>query len=311
MAYRLKGDESVAQGLRRVAKKELEGAVEQLGQSRPPSDDAIHEARKSVKKARAVLRLIEADRGGGLGGSRKRLRTVNRALSRLRDADVMKEVLATLNRKNPRLFSEHTFARLQAQLTAHKEDATRTAIANGSLKVAARELRKLRRAAKRWRPAHRRFAALGNGIEVTHRRGRRAMARAMKRQTGAEFHEWRKQIKALSYELRLIDCCSAALRKDTRALHHAETYLGDDHNVGVLCAYLSLTHSLVYNPMELVRLRRAADRYQRSLRKKAVASVRAIYAVKPGVYRDRAKRWWKAWLEAPESRRNANRRAAA
>src|SRR5262245_7644819 len=155
MAYRLKRDESIAQGLRRVARKALKLAVEQL-RTEPPPDAAIHEARKSVKKARAVLRLIEADRGRGLAGSRKRLRTVNRALSRLRDADVMKEVLATLNRKNPRLFSEHTFARLQAQLKAHKEDATRTAVADGSLSVAARELRKLRRAAKRWKPAHRR-----------------------------------------------------------------------------------------------------------------------------------------------------------
>ena len=310
MAYRLRHDESVAHGLRRVARKELKLAVEQL-RAEPPPDAAIHEARKSVKKARAVLRLIEADRGKGLARSRKRLRTVNRALSRLRDADVMKEVLAALNGKNPRLFSEHTFARLQAQLNAHKEDAARTAIARGSVNVAARELRKVRRAAKRWEPAHRRFAALGAGIKATHRRGRRAMARAVEKQAGAEFHEWRKQIKLLWYELRLIDCCSAALRDDIRALNQAETYLGDDHNVGVLCDYLARTQSLVYNPMELVRLRRAVERYQRSLRKKAIARVGRIYAVKPGVYLERVKRWWKAWLKAPNASPSAKRRAAA
>jgi CHAD domain-containing protein len=310
MAYRLRSDESVADGLRRVARRELKRAVEQL-QAEPPPDSAIHEARKSVKKARAVLRLIEGDRGKSLARSRKRLRTVNRALSRLRDADVMKETLSTLNRKNPRLFSEHTFARLQAQLNAHKEDAARTAIAKGSVNVAARELRKVRRAAKRWKPAHSRFAALGAGIKATHRRGRRAMARAIKRPTGAEFHEWRKQIKALWYELRLIDCCSAALRKDVRSLHRAETCLGEDHNVAVLCGYLARTQSLVYNPIELVRLRRAAERYQRRLRKKAIASVRGIYAVKPGVYLERVKRSWKAWLKAPDASRSSGRRAAA
>jgi CHAD domain-containing protein len=310
MAYRLRHDESVPHGLRRVARRELKRALEQL-QADPPSDAAIHEARKSVKKARAVLRLIEADRGEGLGGSRKRLRSVNRALSRLRDADVMKEALATLNEKNPRLFSEHTFARLQAQLSAHKDEAARAATATGSVKVAARELRKVRWTAKRWKPAHRRFAALGTGIKATHRRGRRAMARAIERQTGAEFHEWRKQIKLLWYELRLIDCCSATLRQDIRSLNKAETYLGDDHNFGVLCDYLSRTQSLVSNPMELVRLRRAAERYQRTLRKRAIACVRAIYGLKPGVYRDRVKRWWTEWLEAPESKQSAKRRAAA
>src|SRR5262245_39009044 len=132
MPYRLKRDESVAQGLRRVARRELGLALDQL-RTQPATNVSIHQARKSVKKVRAILQLIEADRGSGLSGCRKRLQMVNRALSRLRDADVMKDVLAKLHETNRGLFSEHTFVRLDGQLTAHKEAATRTAIIRGSL----------------------------------------------------------------------------------------------------------------------------------------------------------------------------------
>ena len=38
------------------------------------------------------------------------------------------------------------------------------------------------------------------------------------------------------YELRLIDACSRTVHRDVAALHRAETLLGDDHNVVVLCA---------------------------------------------------------------------------
>jgi hypothetical protein len=40
-----------------------------------------------LKKARAIIQVIEADDGGGLAKSAKRLRAVNRTLSELRDAD--------------------------------------------------------------------------------------------------------------------------------------------------------------------------------------------------------------------------------
>src|SRR3981189_1948536 len=113
MAYRLRQQESVADGLRRLARKALQSARDRLRRTSPPSDEAVHEARKSVKKVRAIVRLIEAAGGRGIGKSKKQLRTVNRTLSRLRDADVMIESLAMLRHDYPHLLSEHTVARVR------------------------------------------------------------------------------------------------------------------------------------------------------------------------------------------------------
>ena len=57
MAFCVQPRESIADGLRRLAKKELASAREQLLRTRQPGDEAIHEARKSVKKVRAIVQL--------------------------------------------------------------------------------------------------------------------------------------------------------------------------------------------------------------------------------------------------------------
>jgi CHAD domain-containing protein len=127
MAYRLRPRESVARGLRRLAKKELQSARDELQRTNPPRDEAIHEARKSIKKVRTIAKLIDADDGRGVAKDRKRLRKVSRTLSQLRDADAMLEILAKLEHRNPQLFDEHTFARLRHRLTLHRQQSMKAA----------------------------------------------------------------------------------------------------------------------------------------------------------------------------------------
>jgi CHAD domain-containing protein len=308
MAFRLRQHESIAHGLRRRAAKQLLVARDELRRKCPPPDEAIHEARKRIKKARAIADLIEADSGRGLNESQKRLRKVSRALSQLRDSDAMLEILAKLRDKNPHLFSEHAFARITRRLTLHKQAAMKAAQEEGRWEKVDRQLRKLRHAVKRWRPAHRHFGALAPGMRATYRRGRKAMARARTHQRAADFHKWRKQIKELWYQLRLVEGSSRAIRKNITVLHRAEAWLGDDHNVVVLCGELSKDASAC----DLEHLRSAAVRYQAGLRKKAVAATARIYASKPAAYVLRVKQAWNAWQRQHHGdRKRRTRRKAA
>ena len=84
MAYRLRQHESVPKGLRRVVTKELKGAAKRLAVAEP-SEDAIHDARKSIKKVRAVVQLLQHHEMG-TKGNRKRLRHAGHLLSALADA---------------------------------------------------------------------------------------------------------------------------------------------------------------------------------------------------------------------------------
>jgi hypothetical protein len=60
MAFRLRRRESVGHGLRRWARNQLRSAAIELRPAGLPTDESIHEAPKSVKKARALVQLIEA-----------------------------------------------------------------------------------------------------------------------------------------------------------------------------------------------------------------------------------------------------------
>ena len=305
MAFRLRSDESVTDGLQRLVRKELKAARDGLRQTSPPSDEAIHEARKSVKKVRAIAQLIDADDGRGLAASSKTLRGVSRTLSALRDADAMVEMLTELRKRNPRLISEHSFARLRRWLAGRKQLAMDAADRDEAWSRVDRRLRKARRAAKRWRPTHPRFGALAAGIRSAHKRGRKTLAIAKDTGRAADFHEWRKEMKALWYALRLIEDCATGIRKGVEQLHSAERFLGDDHNLVVLCAELSQDASVCGGPSDLDRLRLAIDRYQKSLRAQAIAATRRIYALKSGAFLRSVKRAWK-----PRSDRTTRRTAA-
>jgi CHAD domain-containing protein len=297
MSFQLHEDESIARGLRRLARKELKSARGGLRRTTPPSDEAIREARKSVKKVRAIAAAIDADDGRGVDAEQKQLRKVNRMLSNVRDADARLEILAKLEQRAPNALDEHTFARLRRELAAHKHESKRGAGGEDAWKKVSRRLRKLRRGVDDWRPAHSGFGALAAGIHEAHRRGRKRLARARRGGRADDFHDWRKAAKALWYVLRLIEPASAAIRRDVRALHRAERWLGDDHNIELLCCELERGAAA----RDLAHLRHAASHYQRELRRKALAATRAIYRRRPSDYVRSIRRAWKKSRHAVDS----------
>jgi CHAD domain-containing protein len=278
MSFRLRVGKPVRRGLRRLAAKELRSARDRLRRSTHPSDEAVHEARKSLKKARAIFQLVDADAGRRLGGSRKKLRVVNRALSGLRDADAMLEILEKLRARTPQLISEHTFARVRRRLAAEKRRAIEKAVHRDGWTHVDEDLRALGKSAARWRQAHGGFGALAPGIRRAHQAGRTWLARARKRQRASDFHEWRKAMKALWYHLRLLQGRSRRIDRDAARLHRAEAALGDDHNVVVLCEILTNDRSVCRTAADIDRVRLAGDRYQCEMRTRALKAVRGIYS---------------------------------
>jgi len=301
----------MAHEFRRLARTELKSARKEIRKTQPPRDEAIHQARKRVKKVRAIVQLIDDGGGRGLDRSAKRLRSVNRTLSELRDTDAMMQTLASLRRRHRRLFSEHTFARIHRGLATRKRDAFRAAERARAWSSIAQRLEDVRSRTKRWRPAHRGYTAFANAIRAVHQRGRKAMKRAQTRQRAEDFHAWRKEIKALWYALRLIERSGSRIRHDIRALHQAETWLGEEHNLVVLCDELSRDTSVCQGPVQRDRFRSIADRDQCGLRAKAIARVRRVYQRRSGAYARGVAHVWTGWRRRTRQHRVRGTRSAA
>src|ERR1700757_2487593 len=102
MAFQLKTGEKFAQGVRRIARKEIKTIVEHLeGQRGEDEGRAVHEARKDLKKMRALLRLVRDQLGEEVYQRETRdFREVGRALSPRRDAQVLAKTLEKLHRRS-------------------------------------------------------------------------------------------------------------------------------------------------------------------------------------------------------------------
>jgi CHAD domain-containing protein len=293
MAFEIHPDESARHGLRRLARKELGSARQRIGGGRAPSEDAIHDARTSLKKVRAIVALIDADDGHGLDGTVRRLRDVNQTLSDLRDADAMIATLASVRKRNPDLFSAYRYARIRQRLLRQKHELSAAAARQTAWKGVAHTLRSVRRSVRHWSPDHGGFRALARGIRTTVSRARKALQRARRTGTADDFHAWRKEIKALWYALRLVGSGTPAVGRDIRALHSAERWLGDEHNLVVLCGTLTKDPTVSRGPGDLQRVQRAVDAMQRDLRRKAVQRTHVIFAVRPRDYAARVERAWR------------------
>src|SRR2546423_10812629 len=96
MTYRFKLQEPVGQGVRRVGLEQIEIAEAKLS-SKDDISAAIHDARRCLKRVRALLRLIrpglEAD---VYRRASERLAGIGKLLSVARDQDVMRQTLSKL-----------------------------------------------------------------------------------------------------------------------------------------------------------------------------------------------------------------------
>jgi CHAD domain-containing protein len=294
MAFQVKPDESIAKGLRRLARRELAAASRQIRKADPADSAAVHEARKSIKKVRALIGVMDNDGAHGVSAGEKHLRQANRTLSALRDATAMIEIFDKIVGAHRTLLPPAVIAAVKRQLESHKLEVERDAKGRPWRDVR-RQVQRTERRAGRWRPpSHAEFGALSPGLRATHRRGRKAMQRALRSEEADHFHEWRKQIKTLRYGLRLIEDRGRGIQRDAEALDRAQTLLGDEHNVEILCEHLSDMTALGRHASDLERFRDAASRYQSTLRRRALRAARRIYAPGSKAYVDHVKRIWKA-----------------
>jgi hypothetical protein len=288
MAFRLHLRKRVDHELQRLARKELAAAIACVRQDRHSVTD-VHAARKSIKKVRAIHRLVKADDGSGSGS--RRLHAVNHVLSQLRDADVTLDTLGKLRQADRRLFSARSFAQLRRRLAALQREATRDVRRGRQWSRLPRTLRRIRDGVRGWDAGHHQFGALEAGIRQSLEEGRDALSRARRSHRSDDFHAWRKAVKALWYQLRLLEECGPDVQRDIRALHRAESALGDDHDFTVLCAMLA-TSADMRDLILVDRMRRTTDRQHARLRRSAIAATRRLYSRSPDAWLRRLKRLW-------------------
>jgi CHAD domain-containing protein len=285
--YRLKRGEPLPDGVARVARGRIDDAVDELsGEAGSSPEEAVHNARKDIKKLRALLRLVRAELGKGVYQRESAsLREAATALAGLRDADVMVATMDGLELDEP------IAGPLRQALEAH-----RLRTGGGSREQAAAEASELLGAIRAriddWPLENDSFEALEPGLRRMYRRGRREW-RAMRSEPSVEgLHEWRKRAKELWYHHELLrPLWKPVMKAVGDEAHELSDKLGDDHDLAVL---LEWAREHADSPPELVE---AVERRRRKLQEEAFELGARLYADRPKVFLRRLERLYEASRE--------------
>jgi CHAD domain-containing protein len=289
MAYRLDLTGSLGEAARRAVAEQLGSAIEALEGG---ADDAVHSARKSVKKARAVVRLVRPCLPRSFyRGEQRELRDAGRLLSATRDAEVMLATAAALSEygvgRLPAAGFEGLRAALREQPPAGEDDV------EDPVGAAIEELREIAARITDWPLERCRLRDIRAGAARTYADGHAAWLLACGTDDAKLLHDWRKRVKDLWYQHRLLrNAWPDVLGAFSDAADALGKRLGDDHDLAVLAERLD---GLDLPPAadvevlgELIAERRA------ELRAEAFAIGERLYAERPAAYKRRMKAYLRA-----------------
>lgn len=238
----------------------------------------VHEARKTIKRMRALARLLRRETGEQeFRQVNASLRNAGRRLAGARDAQVRLATLEALRERYPDELGGEPIERLQARLAALRADRP----ADREQRTLA-DIAEMRQDLLRWNLLEHEGEALTSGLRRIYREGRRRYKRA-KRSHGADparMHDWRKRVKSLYYALEMLggkqEKTTAKLTRDADRLGDT---LGQEHDLWMLAEYLEGEERLDRETREL--LLTAIERRRERLRKRALKLGARVYARKP------------------------------
>jgi CHAD domain-containing protein len=313
--FGLHAQEPVGEGLRRIALAQLDIAIESIDATSPHSaEQRVHEARKALKRMRAVLRLLEVELGAdAYDHDSAVVRDAGRRLAPARDAAVLLSTLDGLIKRHPKqLGTRGGVRRLRAQLRREREGAAALALAwAGRGGDVLDDLVGLRARMAARQPLRMSTAAsLEPAVARVYGKGRKRMrlaARGDGRSNGRKLHEWRKRVKDLRYVAEMLERAapgngkrgghkrsagkrvranSAFVGRVARRADDLGELLGEEHDLDVLAERVRGDAHDQRAPSTLGRgsrraLLKAIARRRRRLRKRALRGGARLYARRP------------------------------
>jgi CHAD domain-containing protein len=228
--YRFKRREPLPEAIARVARGRIDDAIDELsGTTDSSPEEAVHNARKDLKKLRALLRLVRGELGTSVYRQENAcFRDAAAALSSVRDAEVM---LVTLEKLE---LDESVGGSLRQALEAHRLRTTGGARGQAATE-AVEMLSDARARIVDWPLEDDSFGVLEPGLRRMYRRGRSEWRAMRKEPTVEGLHEWRKRTKEFWYDYELLRSLWTPVMKAVGdQAHELSDLLGDDHDLAVL-----------------------------------------------------------------------------
>jgi CHAD domain-containing protein len=307
MPYHFKAGETIPDNIRRIVGEEVETAVKMLSGTAPGNKgEEIHEARKSIKKLRGVLRLIRADLGPAYRSENVRLRDTGRRLSEVRDAFAVIEVFDALTDRFKEQIRPESLRSIKKGLEDRQRGIESTANNSGLKRRAIAALHSVGRSAKTWSLKSDGFVTIAPGLKEIYKSGRTALALVQSDPTSENYHEFRKRVKDHWYHVRLLENIWAGPMEARESnLKDLQDWLGDDHNLVVLREIIEGDPKQYGKGDESKLLLTLVAQVQEELRRNSVSLGERLFEEKPRQFTKSMARLWSAWQRQPKSFKHA------
>jgi CHAD domain-containing protein len=290
MGYKLSPVESFSEGIKRITSEQVDRALENLRATRY-KDEAVHDARVCVKKIRAVLRMIQDSLGKKAFEEEDiAYRDVARLLSKVRDSTAMLETLDKLTGHFADQLEPDAFDEIRAKLQRSKS-AQRRGVKT-VMSAAAQSLRKARERIEGWTKLEAK-ESLTQGLKRTYRSGLRSFKVAYDDGSVDSFHEWRKHVKHLLYQTRMLQpLWGRVMKAFRRELDALGELLSEHHDIALLRD--TVTELLSQdNEVEIEVLIALVDQRRGELEVQARQLGARIFAETPHAFVSRNEAYWK------------------
>ncbi len=310
-------DEPLSFALRRVALDQFAVAIDGLADIGDDRDLAVHEARKALKRLRGMLRLVRDEIGQVVYRNENVvLRDVGRQLAPVRDSWVMATTIPHLQEVAAGAMPAEAYRGLHDRLVARHLQVTDAILADRQrmLDIGV-TLRTARARFASWPVAdavvepgdvpvrHRipdAFSSIDRGIERVYRRGRRAMRAARRVPAEATFHEWRKRVKYLRYQVEALTLLWPNMLGTLEAsLGELADVLGDEHDLAVLGQIVITNGKLLPVDTERYSFLTAVAHQRMALQRRAFGIGQLAYAEAPPAFVARIRSYWRATVLPP------------
>lgn len=288
MAFRFDLVKTVAENARGIAQEQVDDALAGLVDDGGDVDKGVHNARKALKKLRALLRLVR----NGLGDDVYRqengvYRDLGRMMSARRESMVRLRTWDNLIARHG--LCEEVDAGIRARLAETVADLD-------GLPATINGLRMARERIADWRIDGEGFDVLAPGLRRTYERGRLAMRDAYQSPNAEAFHEWRKRVKYHWYHLRLLTPLWAeVLAPWADQVHALSTLLGEDHDLAELA--LALRDRERFAEPEVGKTLALIAERRQGVEAQARILGQKVYAEKPKRMMQRLEGLWRAVVD--------------
>ena len=299
MGFTIKRNEQVQKAFRRLGRSQINKALKQL--RKPDQLEALHEVRKSIKRIRAFLRLFRGSMSkANYHRCMEPLRNAAGPLGVARDAHVKLNAIVALINRFKRELPAREFAPLQEAFSQQCREQERGLCANKTffhvsrlLKEACREIPAVRLKTSGW-------PALASGYKKSYLAGQRAFSTVKKNPTGERFHDCRKRVKDLYYQIGLLKKIQPeAIARAKETLERLGQCLGEDHDLFLLTE-TRMGEQVAFRSTKCIKeLHRIITLRQRELRSEAITMATEFYRQKPTAFCKELRRHWKQWRQGP------------